>query len=309
MDSLGSLSLATEPPYEELLQREPTKRKESIINGKMWKHIILQAIIELILLLLLFLYAPKFIKENDCIRLAETEVIKRCYDSLPGGVTDTSYIIYGTEIKWSSKTKLKIGANEEMCGKYGKRQNLSVAFKEFYNANGGTVHMTLIFNIFVFYTLFNQINCRVIDDSFNIFIRLFKSMLFPLITILEMGFQVLLVSYGNNFFHCAENGLTGGQWGITFGFSSITFIVNFCIKLIPLENLIDKYFLKKEKEQDNNNIENEDNKDNNDNETNKNEVKKIRDEFDQEIINSYSERGGLLRLRSNNHNNKISKKE
>ena len=169
--------------------------------------------------------------------------------------------------------------------------------------------MTLIFNIFVFYTLFNQINCRVIDDSFNIFIRLFKSMLFPLITILEMGFQVLLVSYGNNFFHCAENGLTGGQWGITFGFSSITFIVNFCIKLIPLENLIDKYFLKKEKEQDNNNIENEDNKDNNDNETNKNEVKKIRDEFDQEIINSYSERGGLLRLRSNNHNNKISKKE
>ena len=309
MDSLGSLSLATEPPYEELLQREPTKRKESIINGKMWKHIIIQAIIEFILLLLLFLYAPKFIKENDCIRLAEIEVIKRCYDSLPGGVTDTSYIIYGTEIKWSSKTKLKIGANEEMCGKYGKRQNLSVAFKEFYNANGGTVHMTLIFNIFVFYTLFNQINCRVIDDSFNIFIRLFKSILFPLITILEMGFQVLLVSYGNNFFHCAENGLTGGQWGITFGFASITFIVNFCIKLIPLENLIDKYFLKKEKEQDKNNIENEDNKDNNDNETNKNDVKKIRDELDQEIINSYSERGGLLRLRSNNHNNKISKKE
>ena len=76
-----------------------------------------------------------------------------------------------------------------------------------------------------------------------------------------------------------------------------------------MENLIDKYFLKKEKVQDNNNIENEDNKDNNDNETNKNEVKKIRDEFDQEIINSYSERGGLLRLRSNNHNNKISKKE
>ena len=32
MDSLGSLALATEPPYEELLQREPTKRKESIIN-------------------------------------------------------------------------------------------------------------------------------------------------------------------------------------------------------------------------------------------------------------------------------------
>ena len=39
MDSLGSLALATEPPYEELLKREPTKRNESIINGRMWKHI------------------------------------------------------------------------------------------------------------------------------------------------------------------------------------------------------------------------------------------------------------------------------
>ena len=33
MDSLGSLALATEPPYEELLKRAPTKRNESIING------------------------------------------------------------------------------------------------------------------------------------------------------------------------------------------------------------------------------------------------------------------------------------
>ena len=45
MDSLGSLALATEPPYEELLKREPTKRDESMINGRMWKHIIIQSFI------------------------------------------------------------------------------------------------------------------------------------------------------------------------------------------------------------------------------------------------------------------------
>ena len=49
MDSLGSLALATEPPYEELLQREPTKRNESIINGRMWKHIIMQSLCQIIL--------------------------------------------------------------------------------------------------------------------------------------------------------------------------------------------------------------------------------------------------------------------
>ena len=64
MDSLGSLALATEPPYEELLQREPTKRNESIINGRMWKHIIIQSLVQIILLVVLYLAAPEFIKSK-----------------------------------------------------------------------------------------------------------------------------------------------------------------------------------------------------------------------------------------------------
>ena len=48
MDSLGSLALATEPPYEELLNRKPTNRKEFIINGRMWKHIILKNFLNVI---------------------------------------------------------------------------------------------------------------------------------------------------------------------------------------------------------------------------------------------------------------------
>ena len=62
MDSLGSLALATEPPYEELLKREPTKRNESIINGRMWKHIGIQSLIHIIVLLILYLIAPDFVK-------------------------------------------------------------------------------------------------------------------------------------------------------------------------------------------------------------------------------------------------------
>ena len=314
MDSLGSLALATEPPYEELLQRAPTKRKESIINGKMWKHIIIQALIELILLLLLFLLAPKFVKESDYIRLSENLIIKTCYNQLPGnGKVD--HIIYGTEIKWSSKVKLQIGMTEIQCGKYGNRQNLSVAFKEFYNANGGTVHMTLVFNIFVFYTLFNQINCRVIDDSFNILVRILRSLYFPLIILCEMAFQIILVTYGNNVFHCAENGLTGEQWGITFGFSAITFVVSFIIKLIPIDKLIDKYILKKEE------VENEDKEeidikgkiDDSKNEKNKEEKKRKNNNIYEQIyskddvLNSNSERGVLVLRRNNSNHKQISK--
>ena len=238
MDSLGSLALATEPPYEELLLREPTKRNESMINGRMWKHISIQSLCQIILLVCLYLLAPEFIKEENLVRLAENRLIKYCYTEYPG--KDVDHIIYGIEIKWSNKAKL-INSVKSNCGKYSSRQFLVEAYTEYVNSNCATTHMCIIFNIFVFYTLFNQINCRVIDDSFNIFVRMNRSLLFPLICLVEMGLQVAIIFVGKSPFHIVNDGLTGVQWGICFGFSAITFVVSFIVKLIPLEKLIDKF--------------------------------------------------------------------
>ena len=212
----------------------------------MWKHIGIQSLVQIVILLILYLIAPEFIKEDNLVRRAENEIIYYCYNQMPGG-NDPEYIIYGTESKWSPDAKLM--KEKTLCGKYGSRQSLSVAFKEYSNNNGGTVHMTIIFNVFVIYTLFNQINCRMIDDSFNIFKRMQRSLLFPLITICECGLQVLMVEVGRNIFHVANNGLTGVQWGICFGFSAITFVVSIICKLIPLEKVIDNLLSNKEEEE------------------------------------------------------------
>ena len=237
MDSLGSLALATEPPYEELLQREPTKRNESIINGRMWKHIIIQSLAQIALLIVLYLLAPEFIEEDNLVRVAENKIIKYCYDAYPG--KDTNYIIYGTEAKWESADGKLKGNRKEYCGKYATKQTLQLAFDQYTSSNDSSVHMTLIFNIFVFYTLFNQINCRVIDDSFNIFVRMHKSLLFPIICLGEMALQALIIFVGKSAFHIVNEGLTGKQWGICIGFSAITFVVSFIVKLIPIQNAID----------------------------------------------------------------------
>ena len=255
MDSLGSLALATEPPYEELLQRAPTKRNESMINGRMWKHIVFQSLVQIILLVILYLIAPEFVKEQNTVRLAENRLLNYCYNEFPG--KDVDHIIYGTEIKWKSTVKL-INKRKAYCGKYASKQFLSEAYKEYTNSNCATTHMTLIFNIFVFYTLFNQINCRVIDDSFNIFVRMNRSLLFPLICFLEMGLQVAIIFIGKSPFHIVNDGLTGVQWGICIGFSAITFVVSFIMKLIPLQLLIDKWIKPKEE------VEGDKNDDNND---------------------------------------------
>ena len=238
MDSLGSLALATEPPYDELLNREPTKKNESIINGKMWKHIILQSLVQLILLLFLYLYAPYFIVENDLVRLAENKLIKYCYKELPGNTKENN-IIFGISPYWLSENKL-LYADSSKCGDYEDKQDLSVAYSFYTHNNANSAHMTIVFNVFVVYTLFNQFNCRVIDDSLNIMVRIGNNLFFPIITFGELVLQIILIEFGSDAFKCTERGITGMQWLICIGFSAITFILSVIIKFLPLDVFIQK---------------------------------------------------------------------
>ena len=203
MDSLGSLALATEPPYDELLHRQPTKKNESIINGKMWKHILFQSII-----------------------------IEYCYGALPGK-TKVENIIFGIDPKWSNEYNLK--GKKKFCGNYGEKQDLSMAYDTYIHNNANSSHMTIIFNVFVIYTLFNQINCRVIDDNFNIFVRIGNNIFFPIITLSELVLQIFLIQFGGDAFKCSESGLSLMQWLISIGFSLFTFILSFIIKIIPID--------------------------------------------------------------------------
>ena len=237
MDSLGSLALATEPPYDSLLSRYPTKKNESIINGVMWKHILIQSLFELILLVFIYIYGPSFIKEDKLHILNSHYELFSCFGILPGDVDyldNYDNILDGREIAWS-KTKY-IDLNKVDQEKYGCRKFLSNDQSEwetfslydsfdYYNFQyGSTTHMTLIFNIFVFYTLFNQINCRIINDSLNIFSRINKGLMFCLVTLCEMLIQILIIEFGSGIFHCVSGGLSYKQWEICLLFSFSTLI-------------------------------------------------------------------------------------
>ena len=243
MDSLGSMALATEPPYEGLLKRTPTKKNEFIINGKMWKHIILQTIVQILLLVLLYQYGPKFIKEDNLIRLAENRIIKFCYEEYPG--KSPEYIIYGFKSKWTSDIRMKNITNG-YCGDY--KDSLDYAFDIYIKINGGTTHMAIIYNVFIFYTLFNQLNCRIIDDSFNVFQRIQNSIVFIIIIFIEIILQIIIISFGDRSFNIIDKGLSPSHWGICIGFSAITFIVSIIAKYISIDILLDKFLSPEEEE-------------------------------------------------------------
>ena len=269
MDSLGSLALATEPPYDSLLNRCPTKKDESIINGKMWKHILIQSLSELVLLVLIYIYGPSFIIEDKEKILNSHYELFTCFGTLPGDVDyikKYNYILDGRENSWSKEKYIdlnKIENEKYDCKKFLSNSqdewetfSLYDAF-DYYNFEyGSTTHMTLIFNIFVIYTLFNQINCRIIDDSLNICSRINKGLMFILVTSCEMFIQILIVEFGSGIFHCVSGGLSYSQWRMCVILSLTTFIVNFAIKFIPIDKKIDKYLEKKQMEKSINKIEN-----------------------------------------------------
>ena len=250
MDSLGSLALATEPPYDDLLHRYPTKKSESIINATMWKHILTQSIFELALLVFIYIYGPDFIIEDKQDILNSHLELYNCFGILPGDVypeQNYNYILDGRENKWSKTSYINLNRieNDDFgCKKFLSAESSSWGNFSLYDSfdyynfeYGSTTHMTLIFNIFVLYTLFNQINCRILDDSVNICSRINKGIMFIIVTSCELVIQIIIVQFGFGIFHCVKGGLSFSQWKISILFSLTTFIFNFIIKFVPLNKI------------------------------------------------------------------------
>lgn len=67
-----------------------------------------------------------------------------------------------------------------------------------------TTHYSIIFNVFVLMQLFNELNCRILDDGFNIFARIGKNKMFLCIWIIELIFQVLVIEFTGPVFNIVD---------------------------------------------------------------------------------------------------------
>jgi Ca2+ transporting ATPase len=232
MDSLATLTLATEPPHDGLLKRKPTKRHENIINSAMIRHVCVQTAAQFLILMTIYLFGPKFIEEQDLSRIAENEMILKCYGVLPGDMYDPKKIIYGVKTFWPNYIEINQNlASKGMCGEYSNYDNLSKAFKLYNKHQGAPVQLTMIFNVFVLYTLFNQLNCRIVDGNKNIFARIGNNSLFIIIEIFEFSVQFIIIEFWNIVFKASKNGLTIYQWGICILLSSISLLLDLILKI------------------------------------------------------------------------------
>ena len=90
---------------------------------------------------------------------------------------------------------------------------------------------TLIFNTFVWMQIFNQYNCRRIDNGFNIFEGVMRNYFFVGIQVIIVGGQLLIIFVGGDAF--AIHPLSGYSWAISVVLGFLSVPVAILIRLIP----------------------------------------------------------------------------
>ena len=199
MDSFASLGLSTEEPTAEVLKRAPQNANEFIISPLMFKHIFGQAIVQ-ILLIFIYMYYGEYVfpeyQNNDY-----TCTNPRARD----------YVCSGRYYK--------VGGGED--------------YKSKIDDLGPSRHFTYVFNIFIWFQLFNEINSRRIKDEVCVFQGLKRSPLFIYIWFVTGGFQVLIIEVGYLAFNVHRYGLTVEQWFICLAWGIIPFFWRFVLLLIP----------------------------------------------------------------------------
>ncbi|KAL5334978.1 hypothetical protein BJX70DRAFT_391013 [Aspergillus crustosus] len=90
---------------------------------------------------------------------------------------------------------------------------------------------TIIFNTFVWMQIFNEFNCRRLDNRFNILEGITKNKWFFLINVLMVAGQVLIIFVGGAAFGVTR--LNGWQWGACLGFAVVCIPWAAVLKFVP----------------------------------------------------------------------------
>ncbi|CAO3686790.1 unnamed protein product [Umbelopsis ramanniana] len=90
---------------------------------------------------------------------------------------------------------------------------------------------TVVFNTFVFCQIFNEINCRRIDNRLNIFTGLHKNFFFIAIFLICVVGQVIIVQWGGQAFQTTP--LDGIHWAISIVVGVLSIPIGAVIRMIP----------------------------------------------------------------------------
>jgi Ca2+ transporting ATPase len=222
MDSLASLALATELPKANLLQRPPYRKREYIISQKMMKHILGQSFFQSIILFVFVFGGQNFIPEG-------IEGINN---------TNPALGLYDKLIESHPNTQDKLNEWEGVYVQNGMLKDFNgAAVYSYYEIHTPSRHLTVVFNLFVLFQIWNMLAARKINDEFNFLSGVFTNLMFITVWLIIVVGQILITQFGGKAMKVHIRGLTMEQWIICIVVSAVGLIWNAILKAVP-----DKFF-------------------------------------------------------------------
>lgn len=250
MDTFAALALATEPPADDILLRQPYDKNAPIVTEIMWRNVFGHSIYQALVLIIIIFAGQGWLcadYSTKCLKFAADG--KTCDEYNPFYATGL-YMDSNDVEQWQSLNLKAADFNTEALGQFSclqkKQKNCTEAWYSKYEntvlpsdleAGDETqklLHFTFVFQIFVFMQFFNQINARKIEEGeINVFAGFFNNFLFIFVVLFTIGVQVALVEVGGKV--VKTHALNANQNYICLAFGAGELIWGVIIKYIPLK--------------------------------------------------------------------------
>jgi len=109
-------------------------------------------------------------------------------------------------------------------------------YDDYFRDKRADKHLTVLFNTFVFFQIFNEINARRVTGEWDVFTGFFDNPYFPIIMLITIGLQVAIVESASAF--TATRHLSWQEWLFCIGIGATSLIFNQIVRLIPVDMTI-----------------------------------------------------------------------
>jgi Ca2+-transporting ATPase len=198
MDTFASIALCSEPPRAGLMRNPPKRKDESIVTRTMLNNILITGSFFVVVMLVL-LGLMKGSPERPGLFAAP----------VGKSATEATWLVESAG-KLESVPAAQLRSDERGEWRVVEAKSEPTAVGQPATVQFTVYQVTLFFTIYVFFQVWNQINCRSLTPEVSGLAGLFQNQTFLFIASLTVIGQVLIVSFGGDVFKVQALGLT--EW-------------------------------------------------------------------------------------------------
>jgi Ca2+-transporting ATPase len=207
MDTFAAIALCSEPPRENLMRKSPKRRDENILTREMLGNIFITGVFFVVVMIGLLL-----VMQTSSFKLTEQVIATLRSDQIPEAVLEKLEPLKNKDFSKENLEKelaYTLNADEQKKWEEHILKAAGMAHQGWLAGNSDYARgfpftmrqVTIFFTVYVFFQVWNQINCRSLSPEESGLHRLFENPQFLIIASLTVLGQLLIVTFGGQVFN------------------------------------------------------------------------------------------------------------